>query len=85
MKKVILLIGCLSLLTAGIISVSCSKDDEWKGCKCTLTYAGETETETASAEELKAEGINSCSQAQKLMETVFEDDEDFESVKCVDL
>jgi ABC-type glycerol-3-phosphate transport system substrate-binding protein len=58
MKKSILLVGCLILLAVGVVSVSCSKDDDWKGCRCTL----DGETITITAEEAKAEGYNSCAE-----------------------
>ena len=58
MKKSILLVVCLGFLAVGAISVSCSKDDEWKGCRC--TYEGETEEITAA--EAKEEGYNSCAE-----------------------
>ena len=65
MKKVVLLAGCLSLLVAGIVSVSCSKKEEAKpfnGCTCTISATGGySETMTVTAEEAKAEGYNSCS------------------------
>jgi hypothetical protein len=61
MKKSILLVACLSLLTIGAISVSCSKDDDWNGCRCTF----EGETEDISASEAKAEGYNSCAEIEE--------------------
>lgn len=65
MKKLILLVGCLSLLTIGAISVSCSKDDDWKGCHCTASYQGvQVFAEDVSAEDLKEEGISSCAEAE---------------------
>lgn len=96
MKKAILLIGCLSLLTVGIISVSCSKDDEWKGCKCTYWYDGESESEaitTADLADLKAAtGINikSCAELEDFWyeyEELLENEIgiDLDRVDCVDL
>jgi hypothetical protein len=81
MKKSILLVACLSLLTIGAISVSCSKDDEWKGCSCTIDYGdGDVETETATAATLKAEGINSCAEA-----TAYLRNEEGYNATCTDL
>ncbi|MDR0420000.1 MAG: hypothetical protein LBH30_00890 [Prevotellaceae bacterium] len=81
MKKIILLIGCLSLLTVGIISVSCSKDDEWEGCKCTLYYEdGDTDTNDITAQDLEGSGIKSCAELEDFI--IDEYDED---VRCVNL
>ena len=79
MKKVFLLAGCLSLLAVGIIGVSCSKDEEWKGCRCTFEFDGEKETETITAAEAKEEGWNSCAEAQKAFR------EALDSATCSDL
>jgi len=65
MKKTILLVGCLALLAIGMISVACSKD--WKGCSCTVTFMGERETLTLTAEELEEEGISNCNQAESFI------------------
>ncbi|MDR1552885.1 MAG: hypothetical protein LBS69_05425 [Prevotellaceae bacterium] len=89
MKKIILLIGCLSLLAVGIISVSCSKDDEWNGCKCTYKYEGETETETITLADLKEyeldSYIKSCSQMEDFFDEYDEYFGEIDNVKCVDL
>ena len=61
MKKTILLLGCLSLLTLGLVSVSCNKEEEWKGCRCTLSGSWGSETKSFAAQEVRAEGLNSCS------------------------
>jgi len=63
MKKTILLVGCLTVLTIGIISISCKKDkdkNEAKGCICTSKY-GE-DSEVYSAEKMKELGYTKCSQ-----------------------
>jgi len=61
MKKVFLFVGCISLLTVSIASISCKKDkDEWKGCLCTYAYGG---SQTYSADEAKIQyGVNNCSE-----------------------
>jgi hypothetical protein len=81
MKKIILLAGCFSLFAVAAIGISCSKDEEWKGCKCTYTYDGEKETDSATAEELKEEDITSCAELKRyLIEYNF-----YEKVSCSDL
>ncbi|MDR0754342.1 MAG: hypothetical protein LBF04_03025 [Prevotellaceae bacterium] len=89
MKKAILLIGCLSLLTVGIISVSCSKDDEWKGCSCSYYYNGEKETETVTVADIKEAGlesyIKSCAELEDFAYEYEEFFGDFENLRCVDL
>jgi hypothetical protein len=81
MKKSILLVACVTLLTVGAISVSCSKDDEWKGCRCTYIYDGEPDSESISAAELKEENVNSCAE----YENEFKDIPSFSNVKCSNL
>jgi hypothetical protein len=82
MKKSILLVACVTLLTVGAISVSCSKDDDWKGCRCTFTYAdGGQGTHTESAAELKEHGINSCAEYKEWTE----EDSYLSNVRCSDL
>jgi hypothetical protein len=81
MKKSILLVACLILLTVGAISVSCSKDKEWKGCRCTYYEDGEKGTHTESASKLKEEGIESCAELQ----AEAEDSGSYTSVSCSDL
>ncbi|MCL2097981.1 MAG: hypothetical protein FWH23_04400 [Bacteroidales bacterium] len=66
-KRIILLVGCLSLLIAGFIAVSCSKDSD--GCTCTYTDEyGNKETETISKAELGEYGISTCNELQVLFE-----------------
>jgi hypothetical protein len=81
MKKSILLVACVTLLTVGAISVSCSKDDEWKGCKCTYTENGNQYTDTASAEELKEEDISSCAEREEWLD----DEPSLSNIKCSNL
>ncbi|MDR2293436.1 MAG: hypothetical protein LBE11_08205 [Prevotellaceae bacterium] len=90
MKKLILLIGCLSLLTVGIISVSCSKDDdEWKGCSCSYYYDGEKETETITVADIKEFGfesyIKTCAELENFAYEHAEFFGDIENLRCVNL
>jgi len=67
MKKVILLLGCLGLLTVGILGVSCKKDkddkkDGSKGCVCTERYEGESEKFEYTPEEMEEYDATNCSQ-----------------------
>ena len=59
-KNVGLLFGCFGLLIAGIISISCKKDEPvkaWNGCLCT----GGGWSETISSELAKSDyKSNSC-------------------------
>ncbi|MCL2040597.1 MAG: hypothetical protein FWG84_00975 [Bacteroidales bacterium] len=91
MKKVILLLGCLGLLTVGILGVSCKKDDDkkdnFKGCSCTLRYAdGDKSTEIITPADAQEFGITSCKKFQELWEAThgFED-EGIISYTCTDL
>ena len=66
MKKVFLLAGCLSLLIVGIVNVSCSKE-EWKGCTCTVTNAGnQNGTKSFSASQIRDvdPNVNTCNELQ---------------------
>jgi hypothetical protein len=75
MKKSILLVVCLGFLAVGAISVSCSKDDEWKGCHCTASYQGvQVFAEDVTAEELKEDGITSCAEAAALASEYVEEE-----------
>ena len=97
MKKVFLLVGILSLLAAGVIS-SCKKDEEWKGCSCTvtvseggttLTFGGDDFEYTSS--NLQRRGFNSCSEFEKGVDKELRDELDITdttvsvSVKCSNL
>jgi len=70
-KSVFLLIGCLCLLTAGIVSVSCS--DKGEGCTCTYTQNGADRAESFTFDELRADAaaaqkpllISNCDDAKK--------------------
>ena len=78
MKKRILVAACFSLLAIGMINIACSKEDEWKGCRCTTKY--QPHPDDISAEVLKREfGINSCSEAQAILRELYDD------VSCVNL
>ena len=79
MKKVILLVGCFSLLALGAISVSCKKDKDWKGCSCTFLFLPLGEF---PAEDLKAEGINNCSELQA---SLTDENEGATGITCKDL
>jgi hypothetical protein len=83
MKKSILLVACVTLLTVGAISVSCSKDDDWKGCNCTYIWHGEEEQDKSSAEEIKeyTDGeVNSCAELEEWLRVEYP-----EGVKCSNL
>jgi len=65
MKKTFLLLGCLTLLTVGIITISCKKDKKdsasGKGCTCKgYDDDGDHYVDTWTAEDLKEEGLSSC-------------------------
>jgi hypothetical protein len=61
MKKISLIIGCVSLLAGGLFFAACGKD-EWKGCTCTEIDGSYTGTFTVTAAEAKAAGAESCAQ-----------------------
>lgn len=67
MKKIILLVGCLSLLAVGMLSVACSKEKD-KGCRCIAKVLGQVvDDEDFSAEDLKEMNVSNCSQLEDLM------------------
>jgi len=69
MKKLILLLGSLSILTIGFVSTSCSNDDdEWQGCMCRFTEQdGFSGTDRLTASEMRSYGFNSCAELQAYM------------------
>jgi hypothetical protein len=87
MKRHILLAGCLSLLVIGIISVSCSKDDdkkEWKGCSCRVIWDdGDEERESLSPSEVKEQGADSCDRLVTILKR--DADPHVSNIYCVDL
>ena len=91
MKKGFLLIAVLGFLVAGLVSVSCSKDDDggnWKGCSCKAIFMGVTEDlGKLSAEEIKEElgsKVKNCTDVQKAIKNAvleeLEEDPDLEGL-----
>jgi len=91
MKKTFLLIGCLVVLTLGIVAISCSKNGTTYGgynvktCLCKLSgnipdeipaEAREFEVPIAAGPYV---GVNSCSELQSMLKENYDDDI---NVKC---
>ncbi len=60
MKK-LFIVSAVMLMGVSAMFVSCKKDSIENGCTCTVSYMGQSQTRDFTAEEVKAEGYNSCS------------------------
>lgn len=61
MKKKIFLVSALVAMAMSTMFVACNSNSPTNGCTCTLSFQGETETESISLAEMKEYGYKTCS------------------------
>ena len=84
MKKQFFLVGAIAIFGLSAFLVSCSKEDEWKGCTCTqIDDDGYRDKFTVSASEAKQYGATNCNQVAGLQMASGSDY--LRSVNCINL
>lgn len=65
MKKTMIFVSALVITAMGAMFVACNSNNPTNGCKCTISYKGESEVETVSLRDMKDMGWTQCSQVEK--------------------